>query len=157
MKRFFFYILCFGILFTAICVGENIQVSKTNEPQKNAVSKKLVNFENIEELDVAMNQSYEEKFENLLPKAETGDIESQYCLGNMYKNGKGVKQDYLEAIKWYRMAAKQGYGWAQYNLAHMYAHGEGVKQNLQEAAKWYLMAAEQGHGWAQCNLGNMYS
>ena len=27
----------------------------------------------------------------------------------MYDNGEGVPQDYAEAVKWYRLAAEQGY------------------------------------------------
>jgi TPR repeat protein len=31
-----------------------------------------------------------------------------YNLGLMYYNGKGVRQDYAEAVKWYLLAAEQG-------------------------------------------------
>ena len=40
--------------------------------------------------------------------AAQGDAYAQYNLGGMYANGKGVTQDYKEAIKWYRLAADQG-------------------------------------------------
>ena len=33
--------------------------------------------------------------------AEGGYIDAQYNLGIMYDNGKGVPQDYQEAVKWY--------------------------------------------------------
>ena len=36
------------------------------------------------------------------PLAEQGDAKAQYNLGVMYDNGKGVTQDYKEAVKWYR-------------------------------------------------------
>lgn len=38
----------------------------------------------------------------------------------MYKFGEGVPQDYVEAVKWFRMAAEQGYAGAQHNLGVMY-------------------------------------
>lgn len=41
-------------------------------------------------------------------RAKKGDPEAQYNLGVMYENGNGVKQNYEEAIKWYRKAADQG-------------------------------------------------
>ena len=59
-------------------------------------------------------------------------------------NGDGVPQDYKEAVKWYRLAAEQGYADAQYNLGLMYSNGEGVPQDYKEAVKWYRLAAEQG-------------
>jgi hypothetical protein len=34
--------------------------------------------------------------------AEQGDAESQSDLGSLYRDGKGVQQDYSEAIRWYR-------------------------------------------------------
>ena len=37
----------------------------------------------------------------------------------MYDNGIGVPQDYKTAVKWYRLAAEQGYAYAQTNLKHM--------------------------------------
>ena len=34
----------------------------------------------------------------------------------MYASGEGVPEDDKEAVKWYRLAAEQGYAQAQYNL-----------------------------------------
>ena len=49
--------------------------------------------------------------------------------------GNGVTQDYAEAVKWYRLAAAQGYGQAQFSLGRMYANGQGVTKNLNEAQR----------------------
>ncbi len=43
------------------------------------------------------------------PLAEQGDANAHYLLGTMYADGKGVPQDSAEAMKWYRLAAEQGY------------------------------------------------
>ena len=62
-------------------------------------------------------------------------------------------------MKWYRLAAEQGYASAQFNLGVMYLNGrggEGVPQDDAEAVKWYRLAAEQGYASAQFNLGVMY-
>ena len=67
-----------------------------------------------------------------------------------------MTQDYQEAAKWVRKAAKQGNAEAQYSLGLMYNNGDGVTQDYQEALKWYRLAAEQGHAPAQNNLGVMY-
>ena len=73
----------------------------------------------------------------------------------MYAKGRGVPQDYSEAVKWFRPAATQGYAGAQYNLGVMYYNAWGVSRDRAEAAKWYLQAASQGHAQAQTNLGLM--
>ena len=65
--------------------------------------------------------------------AEKGDIEAQYNLGDMYRDGEGVRQDYKKAIYWYEKAANQGYAPAQYNLGVMYSNGKGVKQDYKKA------------------------
>jgi hypothetical protein len=82
---------------------------------------------------------------------------AQFNLGMMYGNGKGVPQDYSKAVKWYRLAADQGFADAHLNLGLMYAQGRGVVQGYTEAVKWYRLAADQEHASAQSNLGVMHA
>ena len=91
-----------------------------------------------------------------MPLAEQGDSHAQYNLGQMYRKGLGVLQDYKTALKWYTRAAEQGYAHAQFNLGLMYYNGLGVPQDYKTAVKWYTLAAEQGVVDAQYNLGWMY-
>ena len=63
----------------------------------------------------------------------------------MYAYGYGVKQDYQEALKWFRKAAEQNNSTAQFNIGYMYEEGYGVKKNRDEAIRWYRKAAEQGN------------
>ncbi|MBR1439400.1 MAG: sel1 repeat family protein [Synergistaceae bacterium] len=88
-------------------------------------------------------------FEDVKKLAERGNAKAQFNLGVMYQNGYGVKQDYGEAVKWYRLLAEQGNAMAQSNLGYMYENGNGVARDLQEARKWYEKAAAQGHTYAQ--------
>eukprot|EP00729_Bicosta_minor_P020177 gene20177-biopygen10446 len=81
---------------------------------------------------------------------------AQSNLGIMYYTGKGVKQDHVEAAKWFRKSAEAGYANAQYNLGNMYRNGKGVEQDHVEAVKWYRKSAEAGDAMAQNNLGLMY-
>ncbi len=74
----------------------------------------------------------------------------------MYDAGRGVPQDYAEALKWFRKAVEQGLAEAQHSLGVMYDNGWGVPQDYAEAVKWYRKAAEQGHAGTQINLGRMY-
>ncbi len=57
---------------------------------------------------------------------------------------KGVPQDYKTAVKWYRLAAKQGDADAQYNLGVMYHEGKGVIQDNVYAHIWWNISASQG-------------
>ena len=74
----------------------------------------------------------------------------------MYAKGRGVAQDYVQAVKWFRKAALQGNVSAQYNLGLMYYKGQGVPQDYARALKWCRKAAKQGDASAQYNLGLMY-
>ena len=75
---------------------------------------------------------------------------------NFRRSVLGIPQDYKEAVKWYRLAADQGYASAQFLLGTMYFNGQGVPQDYKEAVKWYRLAADQGNPGAQSNLGLMY-
>jgi TPR repeat protein len=85
-----------------------------------------------------------DNFDQLIEKANAGDVTAQYRLGEMYNKGEGVPQDYKEALKWYRMAAEQGDTEAQYNLGVMYYDGKGVIVDYVEAYKWILLAGING-------------
>ena len=84
------------------------------------------------------------------------DRTAQCLLGMCYERGLGLEKSDVEAVKWYRKSAEQGYAIAQNNLGYMYSDGRGVEQSEAEAVKWYRKAAEQGHVYAQYNLGTCY-
>jgi TPR repeat protein len=69
----------------------------------------------------------------------------------------GVKQDYVEALYWYRKAAAQGLPEAESNVGVMYEDGLGVERDYQQAVDWYSASAMQGASRAQYNLATMYS
>lgn len=93
---------------------------------------------------------------DLRARAEVGDAQAEYNLGLMYDTGRGVPQDYAEAVRWYRLAAEQGHIEAQHQLGRMYHQGRGVPQDFPEAVAWYRQAAEQGDVEAQYAVGWMY-
>lgn len=53
--------------------------------------------------------------------------------------------EYDEALRWYTMAANQGWPMAQYNIGVMYEKGLGMDKDLQKAFSMYLAAASNGH------------
>jgi TPR repeat protein len=73
-------------------------------------------------------------------EAESGNVDAQFTLGNLYERGQGVPQDYFESALWYRRAAEQGHAGAQLYLGIYLAQGNGVEQNVVEAFKWIELA-----------------
>jgi len=89
-------------------------------------------------------------------RAEQGDTNAQNDLAGRYYQGKGVPQDYAEAVAWYRKAADQGNREAEYGLGFMYREGKGVPRDPTQAINWCRRAADQGYARAQYALGNVY-
>jgi hypothetical protein len=54
----------------------------------------------------------------------------------------GVKQDWTESTKWYRLAAEQGDPLGQANLGVAYANAQGVARDFVQAYAWYSLAVE---------------
>ena len=61
-----------------------------------------------------------------------------------YDKGRGVPQDYAQAVKWYRLAADQGHAEAQRDLGVMYFYERGIPQDDVQAHMWFNLAAAQG-------------
>ena len=79
--------------------------------------------------------------------------QGQYRLAANYEWGYGgVKQDYQQAMYWYRKAADQGYADAQFKLGWFYESGLGVGKDYGQARVWYQKAADQGDEDAQAAL-----
>ena len=83
---------------------------------------------------------------SLRKAAEQGHAAAQRYLGFVYSDGRGVPQDFVEAVRWSRLAAEQGDATAQYSLGALYANGEGVTQDYVEAHKWDNLAASRATG-----------
>ncbi|HUW50576.1 MAG TPA: tetratricopeptide repeat protein [Sulfuricella sp.] len=77
------------------------------------------------------------------PLAEKGVVNAQFNLGQMFRYGDGVAQNYAEALKWYRKAAEQGDKESQLILGLMYLNAEGVERNEVEAQRWFTMNRKQ--------------
>ena len=48
-------------------------------------------------------------FENIKEGNKAGYTNSQYNVGVFYKQGKRVLRDYMQAVKWYKKTAEQGF------------------------------------------------
>ncbi|HEY0682854.1 MAG TPA: caspase family protein [Steroidobacter sp.] len=72
--------------------------------------------------------------------AESGDVEAQTNVGEIYERGMGVAPDYEAAAKWYQKAADKNYARALFNLGTMYEQGLGVPQDGLKALNLYRQA-----------------
>ena len=82
-----------------------------------------------------------------------GSRYGQHVLGRLYEDGgRGVAQDYAQALALYRLAAAQNFDEAQCTLGFMYEEGLGVAEDHAEALRLYQLAAAQGHPSALSNV-----
>ena len=85
-----------------------------------------------------------------------GFLAAWYQLAEHYAEGRGVAQDFGEAIKWYRKLADIGDIFAQSQIGEFYRDGRGVPQDYAEAAKWFGEAGAGGYAYAQYQVGLLY-
>ena len=73
-------------------------------------------------------------------------------MGVMYHAGHYAPQDYVQAAKWFRLAAEEGDADSQYQLGLSYLLGNGVVQDDKQHSIWIQKAAAQGHEEARKTL-----
>lgn len=83
-----------------------------------------------------------QSIEGLKSKALNGDVLSMNLLGNIYRSGHTMaafnKPDYVEAKKWFELAASNRYAAAHFNLGMLYeAGGHGLEKDLKKAMNYY--------------------
>jgi TPR repeat protein len=74
----------------------------------------------------------------------------------MYYMGRGVSQDFAQALHWTQPSATAGVSEAQYLLGLLYANGQGVQRDESEAFSWFFKSAEQGYAFAQNFVATQY-
>jgi localization factor PodJL len=84
--------------------------------------------------------------------AAKGDPSAAFEVAARLAEGRGINQDFTQAIVWYQRSAQKGFAPAQYRLGTLFERGIGVKADLPRAKIWYARAAEQGNVKAMHNL-----
>jgi len=97
-----------------------------------------------------------ESFKATLRSANEGNDQAQNRLALMYRDGKGVETDHLNAIYWFKQSAEQKNAEAQRNLADMISKGIGIEQSQEEALRWFLLSADSGDAVAMMRVANAY-
>ena len=69
--------------------------------------------------------------------AKEGNATGEFCFGDYLYN---KRKKYVDAVSWFRKAAKQGNGWGEYSIGVAYYQGHGVPKNDIKALKWFNIA-----------------
>lgn len=78
--------------------------------------------------------------------ADPNNSNAAFYLGSQALHGKGTLQNYVDAAKYFTVAAKLGMAAAQYMLGALYERGWGVEQKYDEAYYWLKRAAKHPIG-----------
>ena len=98
-------------------------------------------------------QAMAKNAQEFIEAVKSGDPVAQCKLGMMYLNGSnGLKQDYLQAFRWFSEAAEMGNSSAMFQLGKLYEQGLGVEADTDEALKWYKSAVDGGNDEAKAYL-----
>ncbi|KAK8838051.1 hypothetical protein M9Y10_036001 [Tritrichomonas musculus] len=77
-------------------------------------------------------------------------------IGDLYKKGLGVSQNYRKAKKKYKKGAKKGDRLCFYSLGKLYEKGKGVEQNYLKSKKYYEQSSYRLYSKAIYKLGYLY-
>lgn len=88
--------------------------------------------------------------------ASNGDINAQYLLGLIYRDGKGVSSDQAQSKYWLEQAAHAGHAPAQAALGSILLDESALERDLQAGFSWLSNAAKQGDAGAQLAVAQAY-
>jgi uncharacterized protein len=83
-------------------------------------------------------------------------VEAFSKIGEMYEKGEDLRQDYVEAAKWYRKAAEAGDAPARVRLAGILVQDRSGTGGYEEARHWCEQAAKQNYSPGAYCVGLLY-
>ena len=84
--------------------------------------------------------------------AAKGEPSAAFEVATRFAEGRGIKQDFKQAMVWYQRSAGKGFAIAQYRLGTLYERGLGTPVDVARARVWYKRAADQGNVKAMHNM-----
>lgn len=105
-----------------------------------------------------MKQNKTKAVDYMKRAADKGSVDAWKFLAEAYYGGKedGFKQDYKEALKYWKKLAAEEDAAACYNLGNLYYNGYGVAKDAHQAFSYDLKAAGLGLAAAQYRVGKAY-
>ena len=88
--------------------------------------------------------------------AESGDMNAQYLMGKLWRDGPLLIPDSVKARRWLERAAAQGHAAAQYALGNLLLSDDVEVRDVQEGIRWLRTAAESGSHCDAYRLGKEY-
>lgn len=88
---------------------------------------------------------------NLKSQCNRGNGKACYKLGLAFHKGRGVKQNYKKAGKYFYKACKVNFPDGCYSVGLLYMKGNGVVENCEKADDYFNKACKTGHKKA-CSL-----
>lgn len=88
---------------------------------------------------------------------DENNAEAMCNLGELYYTGRGGRQSYAEAIKYYTMADERGDRQAAENLGYCYYYGRAVEIDYEKAFKYFLKGALDNRLNSLYKVGDMYA
>jgi uncharacterized protein len=81
---------------------------------------------------------------------------AMYNLGLHYRDGVGVKRDFVQASEWFAKSAESGFVSAMVELGRALTTGEGLPKNPRRGVEWLQRAADANSSRAKFLLGMTY-
>ena len=143
MKKIYFYLLSMLLI---ISVSSSAQSSNNLE----RLYQQALDYSNGEN---GKRQDFEQALSLFAQAAEQGHVEAQLYMAVFFQ----MKEQYTQAMLWYRKAANAGNATAQFAIGNMYELGDcGLTQDMNQALYWYRKSAEQGFASAQYSMAVHY-
>ncbi len=99
---------------------------------------------------------YEGALAEWRPLAEKNDPNALFNIGQAYRLGRGVKEDWAIALQFYERAGALGHVAAQGNAGTLLFYGAAPLQNKTSAIEWWQRAAANGDARSEYMLGVLH-
>ncbi len=134
--------------YTALIEDEELILDEIKDTKLKKLSTEIDNLKNQSQQDILKIQKLYEEI------AEQGDPIEKYNMGNRYKIGDGVPQNYERAAKWYLKAEEQ----AHMNSRHFsFSMHSDMTDKYRVAMERFKKTIELGLAAAKYNVEEMYS
>ena len=106
--------------------------------------------------DLGPNVQYEPEVRAMIARANDGDAEAEYHVGEYYDDGSIFPRNNTKAIYWFTKSANQDYPWAEYFLGKFYEDGRSpARKDRAKAIQLYRKAAQLNEAEVFNTLGEV--
>lgn len=135
---------------------ELIDLAEYGDMEAQFLLAKLYGAGEIAEIEEKVEQDLNQAFYWCLKAAESGHVDAQENVSQMYVRGFGTEKDYDEASYWNTKAASSGSLTAKGRLAVMMIAGISTEKNVSAGIKILRDVAASGNVEAAMQLGSFY-